>query len=92
MPDDDDYNNSYMIEAGVNALESNPDASLAFGSVEYIDGNNSCFIKDSPPYRLDGPLMERIITYITYDITDHLLYGLCRTTVIKNYNYIIILS
>lgn len=87
FPDDDNYDDSELIEKYVRVLESAPLASASMGSVEYIDGTGVAFLRDDPPYCLDGKQRERIWTYVATDITDHLMYGMLRTELIKNYKF-----
>ena len=88
MPDDDDYYDPNLITEGVKALEENPNASLAYGTVEYVDGAGQVFLSDNCPYGLDGNLIERLEHYIRFDITDHIFYGLIRTNLIKDYVFL----
>lgn len=85
--DDDDFNDTELIEKYVRVLESAPHASAAMCSVEYIDGDGEIFLLDKPPYHLDGSLIHRIWTYLTTDITDNLMYGMIRTEFVKDFEF-----
>lgn len=85
--DDDDYNDPDLIPNYVSALISNPNSVLAMGTVEYIDGIGKIFIKDEPPYGLNSSLFQRLAKYLTTDITDNLMYGMFRTSQIRNFKF-----
>lgn len=85
--DDDYYDNRQLIEQYVTTLENSPSASFAMGAVEYVDGSGQMFIKDAPSYQMDGKLFHRMWVYLTTNITDNLMYGMFRTTIVKNYKF-----
>ena len=87
MPDDDDYYDNNLISSGVESLEENPEASIAYGTVEYVDGEQDVFLIDTFPYKLDGNLEDRLCTYLTFDVTDHIMYGLLKTSLVKNFTF-----
>ena len=88
MPDDDDYYDNNLISSGVESLEENPEASIAYGTVEYIDGEQDVFLIDTFPYKLDGDLEERLSNYLIFSTTDHIMYGLLKTSLVKNFTFI----
>ncbi|WP_017302742.1 glycosyltransferase family 2 protein [Spirulina subsalsa] len=85
--DDDDYNDPDLISNYVSALMSSPNSVLAIGDVEYVDGIGKIFIKDEPPYGLQGSLFKRLTRYLTTDITDNLMYGMFRTSYMRNFKF-----
>ena len=86
MPDDDDYFDPTLVRHGVEAIESNPDASCAQGNIHYMDGE-VLFVIDSPPYKLDTDRFTRLSTNIRFDCTGHLMYGLVRASFLKEFRW-----
>jgi glycosyltransferase involved in cell wall biosynthesis len=87
FPDDDDYSDEHLIKQYVSALEEHPRAALAFATIQCIDGSGTVFEEDKPPYHLDGSLLHRFWTYLAFNITDHIMYGMFRTSSLCPYRF-----
>ncbi|WP_407927145.1 glycosyltransferase [Cylindrospermopsis curvispora] len=87
FPDDDHYDDPNLIEKYVQSLELAPAASGAMATVDYIDSSGEAFIRDEPPYQLDGSLIERLRVYLINNITDHIMYGMFCTHYVRDYKF-----
>jgi glycosyltransferase involved in cell wall biosynthesis len=84
-PHDDEWLEDW-IDGAVQALEEFPDASIALGTIEFVDRNNEIIARASPPWGLDqNTPIERISYYLNTEVTDHLLYGVMRSSLIRNF-------
>jgi glycosyltransferase involved in cell wall biosynthesis len=79
----DDWWDARFIELGVAALEKNPDAVAAMGTVRYFNAHDQEVLRYDPPYPLsDRNVYRRICKYLTNVVTDHLYYALFRRRVL----------
>jgi glycosyltransferase involved in cell wall biosynthesis len=79
----DDWWPPNFASLGVAALERNPAASGAMGSVYYVAADGSERRRHEPPYRLGGHYrLERALSYFAEVKTDELFYSVFRRKVI----------
>jgi glycosyltransferase involved in cell wall biosynthesis len=88
----DDWWDSNFIKSGVLALDKCKTAAGAFGIVYYLDKEGSKhpkgseFLRDQPPYHLDyDSAYRRIKSYVTGNITDHLIYAFFRRNTFRDF-------
>lgn len=84
-PYDDEWLEDWVGEA-VQALEISPEASIALGTIEFVNRNNDIIARALPPWSLDqNTAFQRIKYYLNTEVTDHLLYGVMRSNSIRNF-------
>lgn len=87
FPDDDHYDDPRLIEYYVSSMQSSSQAAAAMAAVEYIDCSGNYFIRDEPPYNLNGKIFSRFWNYLTTSITDNLVYAMLRTELVRGYKF-----
>jgi glycosyltransferase involved in cell wall biosynthesis len=84
-PHDDEWLPSW-IETAVKVLDEDLNASIAIGTILFVDRDGYLVAMASPPWQLDqdSPAI-RIAHYLNTEVTDHLLYGVMRYNSVKKF-------
>lgn len=84
-PHDDEWLKDW-VGGAVQTLEDSPEASIALGTIDFVSGDDHLVGRASPSWGLDQAKPgDRIRHYLHTEVTDHLLYGVMRHSVVRNF-------
>lgn len=84
-PHDDEWLEDWVYGA-VRVLDAQSDASIVLGTIDFVSGERRLVGRASPPWKLDQKKpLDRLWRYLHTDVTDHLIYGVIRSSVISTF-------